>query len=102
MAPFVWALAFILILAAAGFGFYAFAQNSYFIIAENGVVNVYRGLPGEFAGISVSWLESQAPDIDVSKLTPMVQSNLKNGISVNSLDEANEKISEFRLQTTKG
>lgn len=102
MAPFIWALAFILILAAAGFGFYAFAQNSYFIIAENGVVNVYRGLPGEFAGISVSWLESQAPDIDVSKLTPMVQSNLKNGISVNSLDEANEKISEFRLQTTKG
>lgn len=102
MAPFIWALAFILILAAAGFGFYTFAQNSYFIIAENGVVNVYRGLPGEFAGISVSWLESQAPDIDVSKLTPMVQSNLKNGISVNSLDEANEKISEFRLQTTKG
>lgn len=102
MAPFIWALAFILILAAAGFGFYAFAQNSYFIIAENGIVNVYRGLPGEFAGISVSWLESQAPDIDVSKLTPMVQSNLKNGISVNSLDEANEKISEFRLQTTKG
>lgn len=102
MAPFIWALAFILILAAAGFGFYAFAQNSYFIIAENGVVNVYRGLPGEFAGISVSWLESQAPDVDVSKLTPMVQSNLKNGISVNSLDEANEKISEFRLQTTKG
>lgn len=102
MAPFIWALAFILILAAAGFGFYAFAQNSYFIIAENGVVNVYRGLPGEFAGISVSWLESQASDIDVSKLTPMVQSNLKNGISVNSLDEANEKISEFRLQTTKG
>lgn len=102
MAPFIWALAFILILAAAGFGFYAFAQNSYFIIAENGVVNVYRGLPGEFAGISVSWLESQAPDIDVSRLTPMVQSNLKNGISVNSLDEANEKISEFRLQTTKG
>lgn len=102
MAPFIWALAFILILAAAGFGFYTFAQNSYFIIAENGVVNVYRGLPGEFAGISVSWLESQASDIDVSKLTPMVQSNLKNGISVNSLDEANEKISEFRLQTTKG
>ena len=65
-------------------------------------MSVYRGLPGEVAGISVSWLESQAPDIDVTKLTPMVQSNLKNGISVNSLDEANEKISEFRLQTTKG
>lgn len=75
MAPFIWALAFILILAAAGFGFYAFAQNSYYIIAENGIVSVYRGLPGEVAGISVSWLESQAPDIDVTKLTPMVQNS---------------------------
>lgn len=102
MAPFIWALAFILILAAAGFGFYAFAQNSYYIIAENGIVSVYRGLPGEVAGISVSWLESQAPDIDVTKLTPMVQNSLKTGISVESLDQADELISQYRQQSTKG
>lgn len=102
MAPFVWALAFVLILAAAGFGFYAFAQNSYYIIAENGIVSVYRGLPGEVAGFSVSWLESQAPDIDITKLTPMVQNSLKNGISVESLDQADSLISEYRQQTTRG
>lgn len=102
MAPFIWALAFVLILAAAGFGFYAFAQNSYYIIAENGIVSVYRGLPGEVAGFSVSWLESQAPDIDVSKLTPMVQNSLKSGISVESLDQANNLISEYRQQSTRG
>lgn len=102
MAPFIWALAFVLILAAAGFGFYAFAQNSYYIIAENGIVSVYRGLPGEVAGFSVSWLESQAPDIDVSKLTPMVQNSLKSGISVESLDQANDLISEYRQQSTRG
>lgn len=102
MAPVIWALAFVLILAAAGFGFYAFAQNSYYIIAENGIVSVYRGLPGEVAGFSVSWLESQAPDIDVSKLTPMVQNSLKSGISVESLDQANNLISEYRQQSTRG
>ncbi len=102
MAPFIWALAFVLILAAAGFGFYAFAQNSYYIIAENGIVSVYRGLPGEVAGFSVSWLESQAPDIDITKLTPMVQNSLKNGISVESLDQADSLISEYRQQTTRG
>lgn len=102
MAPLIWALAFVLILAAAGFGFYAFAQNSYYIIAEDGIVSVYRGLPGEVAGISVSWLESQAPDIDITKLTPMVQNSLKNGISVESLDQADSLISEYRQQTTRG
>lgn len=102
MAPLIWTLAFVLILAAAGFGFYAFAQNSYYIIAEDGIVSVYRGLPGEVAGISVSWLESQAPDIDITKLTPMVQNSLKNGISVESLDQADSLISEYRQQTTRG
>lgn len=102
MAPLIWALAFVLILAAAGFGFYAFAQNSYYIIAEDGIVSVYRGLPGEVAGISVSWLESQAPDIDITKLTPMVQNSLKNGIAVESLDQADSLISEYRQQTTRG
>lgn len=102
MAPLIWALAFVLILAAAGFGFYAFAQNSYYIIAEDGIVSVYRGLPGEVAGISASWLESQAPDIDITKLTPMVQNSLKNGIAVESLDQADSLISEYRQQTTRG
>lgn len=100
MAPFIWALAFILILAAAGFGFYAYAQNSYYIIAEDGVVSVYRGLPGDIAGISVSWLEEQATDIDVSKLTPTTQSRLYNGISVDSLEEADKLISEYRQTST--
>ena len=54
------------------------------------------------AGISVSWLESQAPDIDVTKLTPMVQNSLKTGISVESLDQADELISQYRQQSTKG
>ena len=65
-------------------------------------MSVYRGLPGEVAGFSVSWLESQAPDIDVSKLTPMVQNSLKSGISVESLDQANNLISEYRQQSTRG
>ena len=81
---------------------YSPPQNSYYIIAENGIVSVYRGLPGEVAGISVSWLESQAPDIDVTKLTPMVQNSLKTGISVESLDQADELISQYRQQSTKG
>ena len=102
MVPLAWALAFVLILAAAGLGFYAYAQNSYYIIAENGVVSVYRGLPGDIAGLSFSWLESQAPDIDIAKLTPTTQSRLSNGISVDSLEEANNLIAEYRQVGLRG
>jgi serine/threonine protein phosphatase PrpC len=98
-APLIWAVAFVLILAAAGFGFYTYAQNSYYLIVENGVVNVYRGLPGHIGTLSVSWLEEEASDIDVSKLSPTTQNRLANGISVNSIDEANSLLSEYR-QTT--
>lgn len=101
-APFIWALVFVLILAAAGAGFYAFAHNSFYVIAEDGVVNVYRGLPGDVAGISVSWLEDSAPDVDVSTLTPGVQDRLATGIQVDSLDKAGELISEYRMMSNRG
>lgn len=95
-APFVWALAFAAILVAAGIGFYAYAQNSFYLITNDGVVSVYRGLPGKIGDFSVSWLEEEAPDIDVSKLNPTTQNRLANGISVNSLDEAQDLLAEYR------
>lgn len=102
LAPLIWTLAFILILAAAAAGFFAYAQNSYYIIAEDGIVSVYRGLPGEIAGFSFSWLEDSAEDIDITKLTPSTQSHLLNGIAVNSLEEAEEHLSEYRQTSSKG
>lgn len=96
MAPLIWTLVFVLLLAIAGFGFYAYAQNSYYVIAEDGIVNVYRGLPGDVAGISFSWLEESAQDIDLGKLTPSTQSHLNRGIAVDSLEKASELLSEYR------
>lgn len=101
LAPFIWTLAFILIIAAAALGFFAYAQNSYYIIEEDGVVSIYRGLPGEIAGISFSWLEDSADDIDVTKLTPSTQSHLATGIAVDSLEDAQDHIAQYR-QTSKG
>ena len=100
-APLVWAIAFVVILIAAGLGFYFYAQNSYYIIAEDGIVNVYRGLPGHVAGVSASWLEQSAQDIDIDKLTPSTQGRLNNGIAVNSLDEADELLSEYRQASNR-
>ncbi len=95
-APLFWAIAFVLILGVAAGGFYYYAQHSYYLIEENGIVCVYRGLPGRIGSLSMSWLEEKASDVDVSKLNPTTQSRLENGISVNSLDEANKLLSDYR------
>ncbi len=95
-APLFWTIAFVLILAVAAGGFYYYAQHSYYLIEEGGVVCVYRGLPGSIGSLSLSWLEEKASDVDVSKLNPTTQSRLENGISVNSLDEAQKLLSDYR------
>ncbi len=94
-APIIWALAFVLVIAAASGGFYSYAQNSYYLIEEEGYVCIYRGLPGEIAGVSFSWLE-QKTDIPADKLPPTTASRLENGISVDSLEIANETIAQYQ------
>ena len=94
-APIIWAIVFVLIIGLACGGFYYYAQNSYYLIAQDGYVCVYRGLPGEFAGISASWLE-QTTDIPTSKLAPTTASRLEKGISVDSLDAANQLVEQYR------
>ena len=43
--------AFLAIVAAVGYGTYRYAQTRAFLVAENGTVVVYQGVPGEIAGL---------------------------------------------------
>ena len=95
IAPVIFAVAFVAILAAAIGGVYAYAQHSYFVIAEEGHVSVYRGLPGNIAGIKANWLE-EATDIPVSKLAPTTASRLEAGMSVDSLEDAQALLADYR------
>lgn len=94
-APIIWAIVFVAIIVGACAGFYSYAQNSYYLISENDHVSIYRGLPGNIGGLSFSWLEEQT-DIDTNKLAPTTASRLEHGISVNSLEEAQSTIEDYR------
>ncbi len=94
-APILWAIAFAAILLIAGFGISSYINHSYFLIAEDGVVCIYRGLPGSFMGIHASWLEEKT-DVPTDVLAPTTASRLENGISVDSLDEAQNLIQSYR------
>lgn len=95
LAPIAFALIFVAIVLGGVCGAYAYAQNSFYVIAQDGVVCVYRGLPGSFAGLSLSWLEEQT-NIPVDKLAPTTASRLEGGMSVGSLEEAEQLIADYR------
>ena len=99
--PLLWIIAFVVVVALAIGGVYAYAQNSYYLITENGYVSVYKGLVGDFAGIKLSWPEEKT-DIEVSKLAPTTASRLAQGIAVNSLEEANNLLGQYRQTAGMG
>ncbi len=93
-------LVFVLLISAAIGGIYLYAQNSAFLIAENDRVVVYRGLPGDFMGLKFRWIE-KTTDISVTQLSETVAGNLKNGIEVGTLDNANKIITDYENQIKK-
>ena len=99
-APLLWALAFVAVVAAAIWGFWTYAHNSWYLIDEDGVVVVCQGLPGEVAGVSFSW-EVETTDIDTSLLAPTTASRLARGISVDSLEEAEALVEEYRATVSE-
>lgn len=95
VAPIVGIVAFLALIAAACAGIYLYAQNSYYLIDEDGYVSLYQGLPGSFAGVSVNWLVEKT-DIPTSALSSSTASRLEGGQQVDSYDEAQATIESYR------
>lgn len=89
------ALALVAIFALGAFGGYSYVDNSAYLIEENGKVVVYRGIPEEIFGISLSSMD-HATDVEVDKLQPGVANRIKEGLRVGGLDEADSLISSYQ------
>lgn len=90
-----WLLAFALVVAGAAWGSVRYAQSRAFLVAEQGRVVVYRGVPGSFAGVSLKW-RSDVTTIAVDALPPVVQSRLAEPFPVDSLAAARALVDEYR------
>ena len=95
------AIALVAVIFAAGFGGYTFISNSAYLIEENGKVSVYRGMPDDFMGIKLSTLD-HTTNVDVDKLQPGVANRIKEGMSVSSIDEANNLITGYEEEIARG
>ena len=83
------------IVVAGAYGAYGYARSRAYVIDESGRVTVYRGVPGEFAGVSLSW-RSEETTIPVEELPPVTQGRLARGIQVEDLDAAEELVRTYR------
>lgn len=94
------AIALVAVIFAAAFGGYSFINNSAYLVEENGTVSVYRGVPDEFMGIKLSSLD-HTTTVEVDKLQPGVANRIKEGMSVSSIDEANNLIEGYELEIAR-
>jgi serine/threonine protein phosphatase PrpC len=98
-----WALAVLVVLGLAFLSVRSWAFSQAYLKAENGVVVVYRGVPGSFAGLTMSTLET-ASTIPVDMLRPDVAARLAEpgGIQEKSLDTALLQLELYRQATSSG
>ena len=76
---------------------YALA-NSWFVGVEDGVITIYRGIPGEVAGITLNETHHQT-DIEVTSLPAFKRDEVEAGIEVGSLEEAEQTVDDLQQLT---
>jgi protein phosphatase len=91
----LWVLAAFAIVAAGLWAANAYAHSQAYLIAEDGVVRVYEGVPGRLAGLTLSWL-SEETTLSVSSLDAVTANRLTEGIRVDGLDQARVLLDGYR------
>lgn len=91
----LWLLAAAALVGLTVWGAHAYADSRAYLIDEGGVVTVYRGVPGTFAGIALHW-RVRATDIATADLPAPVSARLKDGLTFDGVDAALRRVEELR------
>jgi protein phosphatase len=93
----LWVVAALALVLVSVWGAYSYAHSRAYLIDESGYVTVYRGIPGTFAGISLSW-RVQTTDVAVTRLGIPQRVRLQDGIPFSALPEAMEGVTALRTE----
>ncbi len=94
----LWVVAALALVLLTGWGTYSYAYSRAYLIAEGGYVSVYRGVPGTFAGVGLSWLERKTA-IPVDRLTVPLQERLQAGIPFSKLSDATDRVTALQAES---
>ena len=102
------ALAFVLLIAGVAAGSHAYLDHAAFLTEQDGQVAVFRGMPGEFAGLTFSTFDHDTglSADDLEGLPANVRERLAEGIRVDSVADADalvqtwqDQIAEYKKHT---
>lgn len=93
----LWLIALVAVIVGAAWVADSYARSQAYLIDEGGVVTVYEGVPGSFAGVSLSW-RSEVTTIPVGALDPITATRLSDGIRVDGLAEARTLVEQYRAR----
>lgn len=86
---------FLVIVGAAAFGLNYWLSTTAFLADNDGYVAIYRGVPGEFLGITCAQIE-ETTDVRVDDLNPGVASRLRDqGVAVESIEAAYALVASY-------
>ena len=93
----VWMFAAVALVVAAVYGVHEYANSRAYVIAEDDLVVLYRGIPGKFAGFELRWLEVETT-IPIRALDPKTSARLAQprGIQVESVAAGQALLAEYR------
>ena len=94
---FGWLASLAVVCALAAAASMLFVLNSWYVGANGGYVAIYRGVQGNFLGISTSSL-AESTTISLGDLPESTQHSLERGIGVSSLEEAERTVDDYRDQ----
>ena len=93
----VWAMALLAVVAAFAVVGALFVNSSYYLGNNHGNVAIYQGIKGSFMGVRLSHMV-ESTDVEVADLPDALQGQIVDGISVDSLAEAESTVSSYREQ----
>jgi protein phosphatase len=95
----LWVVAALALVLLTGWGVYSYAYSRAYLIDQGGYVAVYRGIPGDFAGLRLSWLQ-KLTDVPVGRLAAPQQDRLRGGIPFAQLSDAIARADALSLESS--
>ncbi|QMU74433.1 protein phosphatase [Streptacidiphilus sp. PB12-B1b] len=92
------ALLVVLGLVGGGYAGYQWTKTQYFIGANGDHIAVYQGVNQNLAGVSLSKVYQDYPDIQLKYLPAYQQTSVKNTISATTLGAANQTVTQLKSQ----
>lgn len=90
-------VALLVTVAIAAFIAFMSITNSVYLGVKDDAVAIYKGVPNDFAGLKLHWLEDET-SVLLKDLPVDTQNRLREGIPQESLEVATETVSRYRKQ----